>query len=335
MHVRAARTLDEVDAGYDLASRIFGSSYTEMSSMHSRIRALEPLRSLEDVIVLVDGDDVLGMVRILDRALNVPGGALPAGGITTVCVAERARGERWGIGLMEAALARGVARGDACSVLFARRAVDGWYPRLGYVGIGAHLQLRLLGPAAAVPAVTTRSGVPVDPEVIGLLARAYDASYGGLFLSFLRTPAWWLHLAEHIALKRVELIVVEGGHGLAGYCVRSGGVVIEAAAIDAGREAVRDVAFSSGPLSLPVGHWLMKIARAHDHELSVRYSWSGGHMLRPLYAHELVPEPTTAAASRAPLSHDAARQLLLDLVGATDGSPRWPDAPAWSLVDEF
>lgn len=320
-----------MDAGYELASQVFGPTYAEASAMHATIRSLETLRSLEDVIVLVDGDEVVGFLRILDRVLHSPAGPVQAGGITSVCVAPRLRGQGRGIELMEVALERSKRRGDACSVLFARRAVDGWYPRLGYVGVGAHVRLALLG-VAERPQALVASAVP-GPDVLDRLARQYEASYSQLYLSFVRSGDWWARLQDQLALKRLELVLVGGDRDPAGYLVRSGGVIIEAAAGEAGREAVRDAAFSCGTLSLPPEHWLMKLARVRDHELSIRYSWSGGHMLR-------VIDPRTfpsgdGAVMGSALDHAASRQLLLGLAGALDGVERWPGRPAWSLVDEL
>lgn len=338
MRARAALSPAEVDAGYELASRVFGPTPEAATAMHERIRSLEPLRSLEDVIVLADGPRVLGFARILDRSLNTPGGVLAAGGITSVCIDPTIRAQGWGLRVMEAAIERSQRRGDICSILFARRAVDGWYPRLGYVGIGAHVSLRVLGTERGGIAESAVGEVP-DLAQVDRLAGAYRSSYGGLFLSFDRPLEWWACLPEQLALKRsLEFLAVRSGGDVAGYCIRSGGVIVEAAAIQGSEEAVRDFALSHGALALPTGHWLMRAAQGLDHELTVRYSWSGGHMVRVLERDAFLSGLGTIHTPDVELDvtdHGQARALLLWLAGADGGAPRWPDPPAWSLVDEL
>lgn len=333
--VRPARSADEIDAAYELAARVFGPSYFESADIKRRVRELEPLRSMHDVIVAVDGHEIVGLVRILDRELEGAEGPVPVGGVTSVCVHPRFRGTGTGVAIMESALERSRDRSDVCSVLFARRAVDGWYPRLGYVGVGAHPQLRLI----RHPAAAARAAMPMDPARAAIYARAYQDSYGRLSLSFARGEAWWRSLALQLALKPVlRTTEVAGPNGIAGYLILEGEAVIEAAALDDGHGAVREAAFDHGILRLPVRHWLMHDARSQDHELGVRYSWGGGHMMRILDRDRFAAALGLSAGALPDAdtrTHDGSRELLLVVAGAAGRAALWPDPPAWSLVDEF
>lgn len=332
--VRPAQDPGEIEAAYELAARVFGPNYFESADLKRRVRLLEPLRSMHDVIVAVDDDEVVGLVRILDREMEGAEGPLPVGGVTSVCVHPRVRGTGIGVAIMESALERSRDRGDVCSVLFARRALDGWYPRLGYVGVGAHPHLRLQTPSAVRPEVG-----PMRQTRVGVYAGAYRASYGPLNLSFRRGRDWWALLAQQLELKPdLRFEEVTRKTDALGYLVRRGDTVIEAAAVPGGEHAVGGAAFACGALSLPVHHWLLRAARAMDHELTIRYSWDGGHMMRILDPERFV---TALQVSRDQVptgdvrAHDRAREFLLTVAGASGREPLWRDPPAWSLVDEF
>ena len=193
MEVRAAKNEGEVDQAYELAAKIFGPNYFELRDSLSRIRELEPLLSLEDAVVMVDEENVVGFVRILNRAFHSPAGAIQGGGITSVCTHPDFRGKGWGLKIMEAALERSRQRGDVFSILFARRAVDGWYPKLGYVGLGCHVELRLEHPLP-VDSILPFSGSiirGVERSYLSYYADAYLDSYKDVFLSFHREHKWW------------------------------------------------------------------------------------------------------------------------------------------------
>ena len=373
MEVRGAKNEREVDEAYELAARTFGPNYFEALQSQDRVRALEPLRSLEDAVVVVRGGEVVGFVRILDRKYYSPVGIVNAGGITSVCVHPGLRGKGWGLKVMEAALNRSRHRGDAFSILFARRDVDGWYPKLGYVGIGCHTEMQIEVPPAAgeLPIFlgNTQSGV-VD-SYIGSYASAYEDSYHDLFLGAHRDQDWWQKLQARLA-DRVDsqdfVNVMVGGRPI-GYFILKSGRVIEAASLIQYRadligglvHCCAEIGNGRLVLALPSGHWCMERLRGMNHTLKVRYSWDGGHMVRILnkdvfrnmVAHGTGSESHEALEGlfqRYDVSeHEGARQLLLTIAGASPdlraqpkvGNPAVPGSsllamlPTWSIVDEL
>lgn len=126
LDVRAATSAAEVDAAYELAARVFGPDYFTAAATKVRLRAVDPVRALDEVVLVVSDGEVVGFVRLVARSVWLGGEALPVGGVTSVCVHPRVQGQGYGRLVMEEALAISRARGDVLSIAFARRAVDGF-----------------------------------------------------------------------------------------------------------------------------------------------------------------------------------------------------------------
>lgn len=370
MEVRGARSLDEVNLAYELAAKIYGPNYFDAQFNLTRVRDLEPLQNLEDLIVIADNHQILGMVRILDRELYSPAGIIKAGGITSVCVHPTLRGQGWGLRIMETALTRSSKRGDSISVLFARRAVDDWYPKLGYVGIGCHPELTLDESSASrlFPPSQASFRTGVVSENIAIYEQAYQSTYEKLFLSMMRTKKWWQTLDQRLAGRVVlsDFINVEIENSLIGYFILKEGRVIEAASLPKQQEeltsALMHYFFQQGEkdpiLSLPTNHWCVDRLAVANHTLSVRYSWNGGHMARILdkeIFRKMVAQGATSETAKIVdqifSRHDMtinseAHSLLLSACGANKDSSvnvkagqcnispaLIPHLPTWSAVD--
>ena len=228
IEIRAAESDREVDAAYELAARVFGPDYFTARDMKTRIRLLEPVRRFSDVIVAASGGEVVGFVRIVDRAVRLGGKTLTVGGITSVCLRPDFRGQGYGRAIMEEALEASKGRGDALSIAFARRAVDGFYPRLGYLGLGCHPELvAAIAPGAFPLAREVRIEPGLEAGRLDLYAAAYVDSYDRLALSFDRDGDWWtkveLRLASRIAQNGFVTVLV--GARPAGYFVSHGGQI--------------------------------------------------------------------------------------------------------------
>ena len=373
MEVRGAKDLREVDEAYELAARIFGPNYFEAKETYDHVRALDPLRSLEDAIVLVNGKEVVGFEHILDRRYYSPAGIVQAGGLTALCVHPGLRGRGWSLKIMDAAIRRSQQRGDAFSVLFARRAIDGFHPRNGYVGIGCHVEMQVEvsseigGPSELNGSLQTG----IIDSYINIYADSYADSYADLVLSVYRDDEWWQELEARLA-RRVEakdFVNVMAGRRPIGYFMLRAGKVIEAASLRQHRAellaGLRQYCTSNHSerlvLALPTGHWCVEALRSMNHTLSVRYSWDGGHMVRILdkdafkkmvmqYTGNGSCESLETLFGQYDMSdHESARQLLLAIVGASQavrcsrdagdpvvpGAPLLPMLPTWSIVDEL
>lgn len=359
IEIRGARDEREVDEAYELASRVFGPDYFTSREVNLRNRRLEPLAALRDAVLALSGGEVVGLVRIVDREAWLGGASLKVGGITAVCIRPDFQGQGSGRAIMEAALERSRQRGDALSIAFARRAVDGFYPRLGYVGLGCHPEMLVtLGRGADASGGAGALKPGFDAQLLDTYAEAYRDSYRDLVLSFRRDAAWWAQLSLRLSRRvdREGFVSVEEGGRPVGYLIAHDGRVIEAASLLGSRRAVRAgiLAFAAArggdlTLALPLGHWAVHALRSMNHTLKVRYAWDGGHVVRVLdrAAFCAALAGLLGAAERQLLlelarldvdHHDEAHALLMRLVGAWAAPGRVPVLPAlptWTLLDEF
>lgn len=345
VEIRAARSAQEIDAAYELAAKVFGPDYFTSQGLKALARRLEPIRDYDDVVVAVAGDEIVGLVRIVGRTVAVGRHRLAVGGITSVCLRPDVQGRGYGRAIMEEALAACRRRGDVASVAFGRRAVDGFYPRLGYLGIGCHPDLAVaIDVPAAVPSV--RRGFRTAE--IERYAAAFEDTYGEIPLALMRDARWWTGAAERLRTRVGDdgLLVVEEAGAPAGYLVISAGRIVEAASTRATRPALlAAVAARSADgvvrLGLPIGHWLTPaLRRCNNHTLTIRCAWDGGHLLRvldaPRFAGALADRFAALPAGAAD-DHRAARALLERLAGLDEREPSavLQPLPTWSMVDEF
>ena len=370
MEVRYAKNHKEVDDAYELAASIFGDNYPESKQTLDNVRSIEPLENLEDAIVVADGTDIWGFVRILSRRFYSPIGLVAGGGITTVCIHPKLRGLGWGLEVMDYSIRRSNERGDLFSILFARRAVDGWYRKLGYVGIGCHPFIEV--DRTYVPdwlqTFTGHFDLGVHAESSAIYQKAYEDSYRDMFLGFYRDSSWWRNVGLHInpKINVNDFINVYVGGKIIGYWVSDGSKIVECCSLAAHRMDFMAALISHTEtihtekliLSLPPNHWCTKILNVMNHTLSVRYSWNGGHMVRILDSKkfiEIIPDmenPDSKIASGGVLNqydvslHEDAKELLESLVGSES-----PDSciyrqshrkiltreilPAWSIIDQL
>jgi predicted N-acetyltransferase YhbS len=366
MKIQAAKTQKELDEAYDLEARVFGPNYFDSVHRRSINESLDP-PAPGDVVVVRDGKSVIGMLRLMPRSLHVLGSTLSAGGLTNVCIHPDHHGRGLGRDLMEAALRILRERGFQVSVTIARRAVDGFYSRFGFLGIDAFPELRVQVPER-LPEASRRVHATRGVDSAFDYASAYGSTYGALAFAFDRKPAWWESLKKRLMLKHpgwsVLNLFLDGAP--AGYAVLNPEeVVIEAASLPGAVPACAGAALSEafGPqkervLRLTPDHpWAVSLRR-YNHTLKTRAAWDGGHLLRVLD-----PGAFCAALSRGAgpgveraLSelgrlkaedHPVAREMLAHCLGLClhdcEGAPcRLPGLrhestlrPSWSPIDEF
>jgi predicted N-acetyltransferase YhbS len=363
VEIRGARAECDVDAAYDLAARTFGPNYFEAKDAKVRVRALEPLSNPADAVIAVHDGDVIGFVRIVDRSVWLGGQELPVGGITSVAVRPDFRGQGLGRRIMEFALERSRERGDILSIAFARRAVDGFYWRIGYVGLGCHPDVTVqAGLVKRDKEIETRAGF--DKTLGSLYRSAYADSYAALPMSFSRSDQWWSRFPDRLAVlnsgEGQGLHTVFAADQPVGYFVAHSGRIIEIAASAAATVPVMNAVVSHGgakdvSLAVPLGHWSIAACRPRNHTLRVRHAWDGGHVVRVLdnsvFCDALasaIAEPARVAAVRQldVADHAAARRVLMCLAGidAPDAAPEGdmsrpvpllPTLPSWTPLDEF
>lgn len=321
LQVRLARSAAEADAAMELAARVFGPSYFEAREHKAAVlRDIEPLSGPGAIVIALDAGAIVGLIRLVDRQLRFERDVFGVTGITSVAVDPAYRNRGVGGALMRVAMREGRKRGDDVSVLFARRAVDGWYPKFSFLGVGQHVQLTVATNAAGEERRAGRWAAGMRGNVLPSLAPLYEASYRALPGNFVRPADWWQRFEARLRLRPgAELLTLSArSRGVIAYAIVEGNRVIEAAvrSRDAAstasalleemrRRGVTEVIFALHP-----SHPLMAPLFDMNHTLSVRRAWDGGHMAAPL---------TRRAASRLRAAD-------------TRSIEAWP---VWSPMDEF
>lgn len=303
--IRPARDAREVAAAYALEALVFGPTPEAARSRRKLADRFDPPRP-RDIIAEFDGREVAGFVRVIPRALIVKGRRYATGGVTNVCVHPSRQGQGLGRRLMEETIRILQRRGCALSATIARRAVDGFYPRFGYLGIDAF------------PTITVRGGesapLAFDWTASAAHAKFHRAAYAGVGFTFERRASWWKSLPERVRLKHPGLrwSGLRRGSRVVGYAVFDGVTLIEGGSLKPDVEAC--VSALLGPaervLRLPPAHLWLPALRRRGHTESTRAAWDGGHLVRAL----------TPGLFRAELK-----------AGALPASMR----PFWNAVDEF
>lgn len=319
-----ATTDRDVTAAFELASRVFGpNQFDAERTKQFVLEHVEPLRRRDNLTLAKSEGEVVGLVRRVSRRLRFGGVSMAATGITSVAVAPQLRGKGIGRQLMHAAHRHGVACGDEVAVLYARRAVDGWYAQLGYLGIGQHVELRLTSTdELGASQLGIRDGV--QPTAISAYAAAYASTYRAVPGHFVRSRDFWRRLASRLTLRSARFLTLVAGRRTIGYAHVEGHDVWELAVEAAHRrDAIAAVAAEvarrtrmAPVFRLAPAHPAMVALQSLNHTLSVRRAWNGGHMACPL----------TARGRR------HLRQLGLASPTNAADITRWP---TWSPLDEF
>lgn len=332
IQIRPAQTSEEVAAAYEVAARTFGPSYDEARAHKARVlRDVEPVRRPSDVVVVVDRREVVGLVRLVERRLRVAGVVLDVAGMTSVAVAHSHRGRQLGVRLMDTCMELARAAGRDVAVLFARRAVDGWYGRFGFVGLGQHVTMTV---QASDPPSRGQSEARVvleagcRPAALAAYASAYTHTYRKLPGVFVRRPSFWASLEARLAVRpTLRWLTATQGRSVVGYALVEGGRIVEAAAVSGAHvplaAALRQRAAANGDASLTLAlHPVHPVTRAcmeRNHTLATRVAWDGGHMLAVL-------NPRAKAALAA---------TGLDIARPWASALGTVPLPVWSSLDEF
>lgn len=218
--------LDEV---IEFVSRVFGPNYYEASIIQRQIIENEPSRSPENFVIAHSHDgELIGVVRIVQRNMLLGGVELRVGGISSVGVRPDWRRRGVASELMSRALEAITSRGMDLSILYGRRAVDGFYSRFGYFGIGRYIDLQLLSyPESEI----SLRAVPFERGKQELCMKLYEESYHGLSGSVARDTRVWdfliMRIEKGIGAMRGLMIVKRGT--VIGYLVSASQQLIEIA----------------------------------------------------------------------------------------------------------
>lgn len=208
-------------------SKIYGPNYYDSYSIQKTTISNEPSTSPDNFILARSPKgDLIGIVRIVERNISLGMTVLSAGCISSVGVEPEWRGQGVASNLMNTAMKVMKSRGMDISVLYGRRAVDGFYTRFGYYGIGRYIDLEILSPVASR---TSMQAVPWEKNNIEACMGFYGKAYGGLAGSVMRDlPIWkYLFSRQEKGVGKEKLLICQLNKKNIGYLVTANHKLIE------------------------------------------------------------------------------------------------------------
>ncbi len=292
--IRTANNMREVQQAYDLAARIFGSDYQKARKRKEHILKTDKLNQPKDVVIALGKEKIIGMVRIVERKNYFLGQLLKNAGITSVCVLPSYQGRGIGKGLVNTAITVMTKKNYSLSLVVARRAVDGFYAKYGYVGTGLFTQL-LISYDASKDRVIKGKYKPhfktgFQNRYSRKYAEMYKSNYNKVPLAFYRPRKWWEDFEQNVKykIKKNNFVNVMDKKNLIGYFIYLDGKVIEAACTVKKNikfcNAILRYVFEKGLKRL-----LTTISKKHhcyeyymnlNNTIEIRRVWDGGHMVR-------------------------------------------------------
>lgn len=294
MPARKCAGAGEQRAAVRLVSRVLTANQADP---YKRFKHDFKLNSIEpsDSVILTDArKNISGTFTILERKINILGKKVDVAGVAFVCVHPGYQGRGLGRALMDAAVEELKKRKEVLSILIARRAVDGFYRKFGYLGTGCFTELAInrdaFKDAARLKGVELTTG-PVKTEARGYM-RLYNGVYADLPFSFVRGIKWWenVHAWLQYKIKPAQFVNVFYKGNLTGYFIYRDNAVMEAACempgpgIDVFCNALLSFARARGfaeiIFTMSAEHPCSQRLQRLNHTLRQRRPWNGGHMAR-------------------------------------------------------
>jgi predicted acetyltransferase len=293
IEVRTANNMREVKRAYDFSASIFGTDYRESLERKNHTLRHDKVNNLWEVIVAADKDKIIGTLRIVERKNFFLGRLLKTAGITNVCVAPLYRGKGLGRDIVNKSIEVIRENRYPLSIVVARRAVDGFYSKYGFVGTGVFCDQVI--PGSEFTKVmhknisNFRNGY--DEKLSERYLAMYRATYAGVPMSFYRSQDWWEDFNQKMKykIKKDDFVNVINKGSLTGYFILHDKKIVEAACYSekyadfctAVMQFGRQHNFSEIIFSLSAMHPCLKhCCRNFNHTLSARKVFDGGHMIR-------------------------------------------------------
>ena len=87
IEIRTAKNMDEVKNAYYLSAQIFGTDPSESMKRKKHILEYDKVSSCKEVILALDKDKIIGMVRIAQRKIRFLSSILKTSAISLTCIA--------------------------------------------------------------------------------------------------------------------------------------------------------------------------------------------------------------------------------------------------------
>ncbi len=285
--VSPAESRAELDQAYDLFARGFPPSYFEAQAYFDFLRGHEPPVALDNHLLAWSAEGALaGAIRIVDRTMTIDGVPMTTAGMSYYAIAPPFQSGDCGRRLIDALFTLVSARGYDLSVGIARRVMDGYWSRFGFIGFGGFHTLttsaKVLRSLGAATKIDLRVVLPAESiDLAEFHAKGYESVSGAL----LRDARYWQWWFSRLRRRRdLTLSVFRDSGDAVGYVVQKGSAVIEIGArsgaltdclVALGGETTGDVVFNLAP-----NHPVATILNRTNYTASSRRAWTGGYIMK-------------------------------------------------------
>lgn len=290
--IRPAFNMEEVNEAFDLSAHIFGLTYKKAKNRKNHILQYEKITDLKDIIIATHKNKIVGMLLIVRRQNYLLGSLVKNAGITNVCVSPDHQGRGIGRGLVEAALERIYQEKYDISTVIARRAVDSFYSRFGYVGTGLFIELMINQNIRKELTNKCRVGFRngFKSRYLEKYAKIYTKNYSSLPAAFYRPKKWWYNFEQKMKYKinKENFVNVVDKDNLIGYFIYRDNKIIEAACYH--KENIKfcnnilQYMLKKNPdeilITFPMEHQIFRYYTRLNNTVKIRRVWDGGHMMR-------------------------------------------------------
>lgn len=286
----------------DFLSNIFGQNYDDSRRIKEVIFEAEPSISPGNFIMArAKHGELIGLVRIVERDILLDKSVISAGCISSMGVKPEWRGQGIASELMNKATEVMTSRNMDISLVYGRRAVDGFYSMFGYYGVGRYVDLEILSSSVSKSSIDIR---PYKNNDIKKCMEFYGKTYKPLSGSVLRDCAIWkyLFLRMERGIGGFKLFICLENNKTIGYIVVSDNKLIEVSLPPGVFPFVPNLLNSLGVSSISIHprHPLyIYCSTCLNTAQKIRFAVDGGYMARILNHGSLLKKLGPSFASRA------------------------------------
>ncbi|OUR64354.1 hypothetical protein A9Q79_07940 [Methylophaga sp. 42_25_T18] len=290
IYIGPARNKEEMIAARDLAVKTFSpltpnKTRDQITEFKDFLWNENGSLKLENIIVVASEDRVVGTVRLVFRNLYFGIDSYYCAGVSSVCIAEEYRGKKLSLSLMEATLEQAKLLGCEVVLLFARRALDHYYPKFGIWGLSSYNNIRVSMSSVTTAKRQTVTLKDVESSNLHAIQQWHALSYGNCFGYIERSYDYWQFLIEKFKCQSIAIKAICDDGNIIGYAVISDELIMELAfepkenydvmsiiGLLAGQKGFLD-------MQLPEKHPIVGELTSLDITVSHRECEYGGHML--------------------------------------------------------
>ncbi len=343
IETRNCNTMEEVRSAYRIAVSAFGQKELSFDDNLEKLLQVDALTGPYEVKIVKCDGNIVAMLRVLKRMNYLMGNKITTSLITQVCVEEGFRAQGIGARMVEFTLSEIRKANIPLAVLFARKAVDGYYSKFGFVGGAQFLDISIPFEDIKENRIPVITKSVFDPGLIKSYMQAYDDSYKNIPMAFCRSQEWWAGwpLRFDTKISNEDFINCYSDGEFAGYVVIVNGRIIEVSFLedkkDLAAKFVLSLFHSDVSVSLPQDHFCINDLEKFNYKLSIRRAWNGGHMIALTDAKALKNDIKMRKTSLVLHDHPVIEKYS-QMMGLSDidicGLPDAMFSYTWSIIDE-